>query len=166
MLDYYKELDLSSKATSAEIKRSYHQLSRKYHPDKNPNKSELSQEISSNKFKRISEAYAVLSDQNKRAAYDNGNYDPKYYNDLVKFTVKPLELVTLHALCGAFITVEFVRLMKNCKMEGKLCKGFLAGIGAGFGSLLGAGLLPDGIATPVSLCCGLVLGFGSVRKRF
>ena len=163
MLDYYKELELDSKnATTLEIKKSYHKLSKKYHPDKNPTNSE----ISSNKFKRISEAYAVLSDDQKRAAYDKGNYDPKYPNDnSYKFNVKPWEIVTLHALCGAFITVQFVKLMRSHNLEGKYFKGILAGAGAGFGSLLGAGLIPDAIATPVSLCCGLFLGFSSVKQK-
>lgn len=164
MLDYYKELEILSTASSSEIRKTYHQLSRKYHPDKNPDKSETSQKISSDKFKRISEAYAVLSDVRKRTAYDNGHYDPKYPNDLTKFNVRPWEIVTLNALCGAFLTVECVKMVRQCKSDGFIFRSLLAGLGAGFGSLLGAGLLPDSVATPVSLCCGVCLGFGSVRK--
>jgi curved DNA-binding protein len=63
--DYYQVLGVEKKASADEIKKAYRKLAVKWHPDKNPgNKS------AEEKFKKISEAYAVLSDPNKRAQYD------------------------------------------------------------------------------------------------
>lgn len=65
MSDYYNILGLSKNATDNEIKKAYRKLAMKYHPDKNPNNPEAEQ-----KFKEISEAYSVLSDEEKRNIYD------------------------------------------------------------------------------------------------
>jgi molecular chaperone DnaJ len=65
--DYYEILGVSKGSEVGEIKKSYRQLAMKYHPDRvAPEKRKESEE----KFKEISEAYAVLSDANKRAQYD------------------------------------------------------------------------------------------------
>ena len=64
--DYYKLLGVDRNASDAEIKKSYRRLAMKYHPDRNKGDSEASEE----KFKQAKEAYEVLSDQKKRAAYD------------------------------------------------------------------------------------------------
>jgi curved DNA-binding protein len=63
--DYYQILELERGASEEEIKRSYRKLARKYHPDVNKS---LEAEAH---FKEIGEAYAVLKDPEKRAAYDN-----------------------------------------------------------------------------------------------
>ncbi len=63
--DYYKILGVDKTATPQEIKKAYHKLAIKYHPDKN--KDDKNAEA---KFKEISEAYAVLSDKEKRKQYD------------------------------------------------------------------------------------------------
>jgi len=63
--DYYSILGVEKSASADEIKRAYRKLALKYHPDKNPGKE------SEEKFKNISEAYAVLSDSEKRKQYDN-----------------------------------------------------------------------------------------------
>ncbi len=63
--DYYKVLGVAKTATDAEIKKSYKKLAFKYHPDKNAGDSKAE-----DRFKEISEAYAVLSDKKKRAQYD------------------------------------------------------------------------------------------------
>lgn len=63
--DYYKILGLSKSASTEEIKKAYRKLAMKFHPDKN--KDDKSAEA---KFKEISEAYAVLSDPEKRKNYD------------------------------------------------------------------------------------------------
>lgn len=63
--NYYKTLGVEKSATTDEIKSAYRKLAFKYHPDKNPG-SKSSEE----KFKEITQAYEVLSDENKRAQYD------------------------------------------------------------------------------------------------
>jgi DnaJ-class molecular chaperone len=63
--DYYEILGVKKTATEDEIKKAYRNLAKKYHPDKNKGNKEAE-----NKFKEISEAYAVLSDKEKREQYD------------------------------------------------------------------------------------------------
>ncbi|MFN3019761.1 molecular chaperone DnaJ [Soonwooa sp.] len=63
--DYYEILEVTKTATSEEIKKAYRKQAIKYHPDKNPGNEEAEE-----KFKEAAEAYEVLSDDNKRARYD------------------------------------------------------------------------------------------------
>lgn len=63
--DYYDVLGVSKNAGDEEIKKAYRKLAMKYHPDKNPNKKDAEE-----RFKEINEAYAVLSDKEKRKQYD------------------------------------------------------------------------------------------------
>jgi molecular chaperone DnaJ len=63
--DYYEVLGIERSASAAEIKKAYRKLARKYHPDVNPDNAEAEK-----KFKEIQEAYAVLSDAEKRKQYD------------------------------------------------------------------------------------------------
>lgn len=65
MQDYYQILGVAPDADAEAIKKAYRELARKYHPDLNPNNPEAEE-----KFKRVSEAYAVLSDDQRRAEYD------------------------------------------------------------------------------------------------
>ena len=63
--DYYDVLGVSKTATADEIKKAYRKLARQYHPDVNKDNPEAAE-----KFKEASEAYSVLSDEQKRAQYD------------------------------------------------------------------------------------------------
>ncbi len=63
--DYYEILGVDKDADQKEIKKAYRKLAKKYHPDRNPDDPEASE-----KFKEISEAYGILSDEDKRARYD------------------------------------------------------------------------------------------------
>lgn len=64
--DYYKELGLEKGASEDEIKKAFRKLARENHPDTNPNDPKAEE-----RFKRISEAYDVLSDPQKKAKYDS-----------------------------------------------------------------------------------------------
>lgn len=63
--DYYEVLEVSRTAGGEEIKKAFRRLAMQYHPDRNPGNKEAEQ-----KFKEINEAYEVLKDEQKRAAYD------------------------------------------------------------------------------------------------
>jgi curved DNA-binding protein len=64
-MEYYQILGVAKTASADEIKKAYRKLALKYHPDKNPGDKQAEE-----KFKEISEAYAVLSDPEKRQQYD------------------------------------------------------------------------------------------------
>ena len=63
--DYYKTLGVDRSSSDGEIKKSFRRLAMKYHPDRNPN-----DKAAEKKFKAINEAYSILSDPEKKAAYD------------------------------------------------------------------------------------------------
>lgn len=82
--DYYEILGVSRTATEVEIKKAYRKLAVQHHPDKNPN-----DHTAEEKFKEAAEAYSVLSDAQKRAAYDRfghqgvgsgAGFDPGFSN--------------------------------------------------------------------------------------
>ncbi len=77
--DYYKILGVEKSASDAEIKKTYRKLAMKYHPDKT-----RGDKTSEEKFKKISEAYAVLSDPKKRNEYDtygSAGFQQRYSQD-------------------------------------------------------------------------------------
>ncbi|MBE0429988.1 MAG: molecular chaperone DnaJ [Thermoleophilia bacterium] len=69
--DLYKILGVDSKASKAEIKKAFRKLARKYHPDANPDDDEAEA-----RFKEVNQAHEILSDDEKRRAYDAG---PQFY---------------------------------------------------------------------------------------
>ena len=68
MKDYYKILEVEEKASQQDIKKSYRTLSKKYHPDVNPEGGD--------KFKDIAEAYDTIGNPDKRAQYDQTKNNP------------------------------------------------------------------------------------------
>ena len=66
MVDYYTTLEVPKNASASDIKKAYRKLALKWHPDKNPN----CQDEATKRFKELSEAYEVLSDEKKRSIYD------------------------------------------------------------------------------------------------
>ncbi len=68
--DYYEVLGVEKSASADEIKKAYRKLAKKYHPDLNPDNKEAEE-----KFKEVSEAYEILSDDQKRANYDRFGHD-------------------------------------------------------------------------------------------
>ena len=86
--DYYEVLGVSREASEQELKSAYRKLALQYHPDRNPNNPDAEE-----KFKECSEAYAILADTDKRAAYDRfghagvsgagmGGFDATAFQDL------------------------------------------------------------------------------------
>ncbi len=75
--DYYEVLGISKDCTMTEIKQSYRKLARQYHPDVNNGHPEAEE-----KFKEISEAYAVLSNEEKRRQYDQHGFNRNLFEDI------------------------------------------------------------------------------------
>ena len=68
--EYYEILEVSRDCSGAQLKKSYRKLAMKFHPDRNPEDKEAEE-----KFKQINEAYEVLSNEEKRSAYDQYGKD-------------------------------------------------------------------------------------------
>ncbi|MGA8491898.1 MAG: molecular chaperone DnaJ [Terriglobales bacterium] len=86
--DYYEVLGVTREAGEQEIKSAYRKLALQFHPDRNPNNPDAEE-----KFKECSEAYTILADADKRAAYDrfghaavngggSGGFDPTVFQDV------------------------------------------------------------------------------------
>uniref|UniRef100_A0A8D2IRU2 DnaJ heat shock protein family (Hsp40) member B8 n=1 Tax=Varanus komodoensis TaxID=61221 RepID=A0A8D2IRU2_VARKO len=74
MVNYYEVLGLHQNASQEDIRKAYHKLALKWHPDKNP----YNKEEAEKKFKAVAEAYEVLSDPQKRSLYDRPVKEPRY----------------------------------------------------------------------------------------
>src|SRR5687768_3106184 len=70
-MDFYVVLGLAREASIADIKRAYRRLARRYHPDINPG-----DDTASAIFRRVAEAYEILSDPQRRRQYDSGQAMP------------------------------------------------------------------------------------------
>ena len=114
MKDYYQILGVSRDASDEEIKKAYRRLALKYHPDRNPDDPSAEE-----RFKEIAEAYAVLSDPQKRAEYDrfgtvgggDFNFSSPFedlFEDLFSCISYKLEQVHQHNLAFALYSYEQV----------------------------------------------------------
>lgn len=111
-MNYYEILEVSKTSTIEEIKTSYRKLAKKYHPDinKEPEASE--------KFKKISEAYEVLSDEKKRKRYDNhGSVGSNGFFGSFSFDFE--ELFSPHSSSAKTVQVDisFEESIKGCEKE-------------------------------------------------
>ena len=89
--DYYEILGVAKTATADEIKKAYRKLAMQYHPDRNPGNKEAEE-----KFKEAAEAYAVLSDADKRARYDQFGHEGLHGASAAGFDTSDLNSIFEH----------------------------------------------------------------------
>jgi molecular chaperone DnaJ len=117
--DYYEVLDIERGASESEIKKAYHKSAIKYHPDKNPGDAEAEA-----KFKEVSEAYQILSDQNRKAQYDRFGH----------------EGVQGGGYGGAGVEFDPMEIFRNFASQGGFGDFFSNFMGGGFESRQGTGI--------------------------
>ena len=107
--DYYEVLGVSREATESEVKKAYREKALKYHPDKNPGDAEA--EAS---FKEVSEAFEVLSDDQKRTLYDEHGH----------------EGLSARGFSGGFTDINDIFSRFGDIFEGGLFEGLFGGMGS------------------------------------
>lgn len=118
--DYYEVLGVDRNADDAALKKAYRALAKKYHPDMNPGDKEAEK-----KFKEASEAYAVLSDAEKRrqydqfghAAFEGGQAELVAASVVSILVVRILETFSeiFSEICSEEVAVEVVLAMDRCR---------------------------------------------------
>ena len=93
--DYYEVLGVAKNATKDEIKKGYRKLAIQYHPDRNPGNKEAE-----DKFKEATEAYEVLSDDEKRQIYDQYGFAGDHESGII-LEKKLAARIALRRQCGA-----------------------------------------------------------------
>ena len=107
MLDYYAILEVSTSATTSEIKKSYRRLARLHHPD-------LNQDARDTQIKRLNEAYEVLRDAKKRAAYDRQRKEKQQRVEAeVAFKRRQQQIKREHEMTWVEGIIGFVRELKK-----------------------------------------------------
>lgn len=121
---YYDILGVDKSVNTQAIKKAYHNMSRKYHPDKLPSDKKV---FGEEKIKEINEAYSVLSDPNKRKLYDmhgkeglqevENGFVPRYRIPAIKV---PLKVTLEEIYMGKSVTIDFERknICAKCDMTG------------------------------------------------
>ena len=99
--DYYEVLGVDKNADDAALKKAYRALAKKYHPDMNPGDKEAEK-----KFKEASEAYAVLSDPEKRRQYDQFGHAAFAPAELAASAVLILTAQILETFLGIFSEIS------------------------------------------------------------
>lgn len=134
--DYYEVLGVSETATDKEIKKAYRKLSLKHHPDKNQDDKENAENI----FKKINEAYSILSDREKRKNYDR--YGKQGLEDYGGFGMSGQDArQTFHDFFEQFAgsSSGFTPSTQG------FTNGFMRGFGSGLGTGIGEGLREMGV---------------------
>lgn len=147
MADYYKALGIEKSASDDDIKKAYRKLALKHHPDRNPGNKGAEE-----KFKEISEAYAVLSDPQKRKQYDMVG-DARFHQTYSSEDI--------------FRGTDFSQIFRDFNMAGgedifsRIFGGAFAGAGAGrgrsrgFSAGFGGGPFPGGGFDPFGGAAGM-----------
>lgn len=108
MTDYYDILNLTKEATTNDIKRQYHRLAKRYHPDKNNDKNACQN------FQRLSEAYQTLSNPKRRAIYDLNQtlQFTKKWREYLDIELSDEELLILYEYYESFSKRLEIRFLK------------------------------------------------------
>ena len=104
-MNYYETLGVDKAANQGEIKKAYRKKAKQYHPDKNPGDA-----TAEKKFKELSEAYAVLSDKEKKAQYDrfgDARFRQSYSSDDIFSGVNVEDLFGEFGFGGDFFFLHF-----------------------------------------------------------
>ncbi len=120
MKNYYDELEVSRNASPEVINKAYKVLAKKYHPDTTKENKEIAEE----RFKKISQAYEILSNENKKRAYDEefNRINPQISNEEYKRLLKnnevlQAELATLKNKLNSFNTTNVNSIKYNANQN-------------------------------------------------
>jgi molecular chaperone DnaJ len=184
MENYYEILGVTENASPDEIKKTYRKLAMEHHPDKGGNEE---------KFKKISEAYDILGDENKRKSYDNQRRNPfgssnSIFDDLFnQFGAKPQQVVpdkvidinvgVLDSYFSNEKTINYERkhMCDSCSGSGGEKIGCSGCGGSGYHSVvMGSGLFKQIFRQPCNQCrgsgqifkkvCGSCKGESTIKK--
>ena len=108
--DYYEVLGVSREASDSEVKKAYREKALKYHPDKNPGDAEAEAA-----FKEVSEAFEILSDEEKKRLYDEHGH----------------EGLSAQGFGGGFTDINDIFSRFGDIFEGSLFEGLFGGMGGG-----------------------------------
>src|SRR5665213_2425758 len=129
--DYYELLGVAKNASPEEVKKAFRKLAMQHHPDRNPDDNTAEQ-----KFKDANEAYDVLKDEQKRAAYDRFGH-AAFEGGVAEAVIGGAFLLVLQDVIGLVGVLEFllgrvvVRIAVRMMLHGELAEGLLDLFGGG-----------------------------------